>query len=254
MSYLYRCRTGRVILMADANYYRVYNRLKEQIRNGEYPVGSLLPSEGQLEQIFHLSRITIRKAVELLSEEGFVQKQRGHGTYVLDYKVTQNLNTLTSLTETLKKRGYTVTIESMEITPIISPDLIMRVFNYAKPVKMAYIRRLVYVSGEPLCIIENYIPYTLVEGIEEDVNSFQSLYHHLETKYMLYIDMSKDHLFAMNADEATANILHVENGFALMCVDRICIRQGVPVIYDVLKLRSDRYSYDLTLYNRESQY
>ncbi len=236
--------------MAGTSYLRVYNQLKEQIHNGEYPIGSFLLPESALEQEFQVSRITIRKAIEMLAADGYVRKQSGVGTIVLNYRVTQNLNTLTSLTETLTQRGYDVTVTEISITVEPATQDMVRILGVRKNEKLAHVRRLVHVSGEPLGIIENYIPYHLVEGIEKDME-FKSLYRHLENRYKLHIEMSQDHIMAQNATREEAEVLQVPEGFALICVNRLCLNSGKAVIYDTLRLRHDKYGYDITLYNKE---
>ena len=236
--------------MAGASYLKVYNQLKEQIHNGEYPIGSFLLPESALEQKFQVSRITIRKAIEMLAADGYVRKQSGVGTIVLNYRVTQNLNTLTSLTETLTQRGYDVTVKEISITVEPANHELVKMLGVRKNEKLAHVRRVVYVSGEPLGIIENYIPYSLVEGIENR-KEFKSLYRHLESNYKLHIEMSQDHITAKNADATEAEVLQVPEGFALICVNRLCLAAGKIVIYDTLRLRHDKYGYDITLYNKE---
>ena len=99
-------------------YQRVYNALKARILEGDYGVGELLPSEPELERQFGVSRTTVRKAVENLSREGFVLAQQGRGTVVLDFSTRQNLNEVTSISETLERKGFTVVPKSMYIDRI----------------------------------------------------------------------------------------------------------------------------------------
>ena len=99
-------------------YMKVYNRLKNQILSGSYPSGNFLPTESELEQIYQVSRTTIRKAVKMLSDEGFLSVRQGCGTMVMDTRTTQNYNQVTSVTESLKKRGYEVTTASMMLSLI----------------------------------------------------------------------------------------------------------------------------------------
>ena len=64
-------------------YQRVYEALKSQIETAKYPTGTLLPPEPELEKLFSVSRTTIRKAVSMLAEEGYVYVKQGKGTSVL---------------------------------------------------------------------------------------------------------------------------------------------------------------------------
>lgn len=60
----------------------VANQLIERISGGVYPVGSLLPTETHLTEIFQVSRHTIREAVRHLQTMGLVVRRQGHGTVV----------------------------------------------------------------------------------------------------------------------------------------------------------------------------
>lgn len=84
-----------------------------------------------METLYQVSRTTIRKAVKLLSDEGILSVRQGCGTMVMDIRTTQNYNQVTSVTESLRKRGYDVTTGSMMIDVIpasrdIAADLLYR--------------------------------------------------------------------------------------------------------------------------------
>ncbi|MFQ9395736.1 MAG: GntR family transcriptional regulator [Lachnospiraceae bacterium] len=85
-------------------YIKIYNRLKNEIQKGTYPVGGFLPKEYELEEIYQVSRTTIRNAVKILAKEGMVEVRQGRGTRVLDHKAIQNYNKVTSVTEALRKK------------------------------------------------------------------------------------------------------------------------------------------------------
>ncbi len=63
-------------------YLEVADKIKEDIFSGKYPVGSMLPTESELEELFQVSKITVRKAIELLASDEYVAKKSGRGTTV----------------------------------------------------------------------------------------------------------------------------------------------------------------------------
>lgn len=129
-------------------YMKVYNRLKNQILSGSYPSGSFLPTESELEQIYQVSRTTIRKAVKMLSDEGFLSVRQGCGTMVMDTRTTQNYNQVTSVTESLKKRGYEVTTASMMIDVIPATREIAMDLQIPEETPVARIQRLQLADGK----------------------------------------------------------------------------------------------------------
>ena len=68
-------------------YETIYNDLLEGIRNGTYPAGSRLPSEKELAGQYGVSRITSKKALELLAERGMISRMPGRGSFVLETAV-----------------------------------------------------------------------------------------------------------------------------------------------------------------------
>jgi DNA-binding LacI/PurR family transcriptional regulator len=76
---------SRYILLAMETYYRrIYNSLAEQIRTGKLAAGDKIPSEKELCGLFGVSRITSKRALELLSEEGLVSRIPGKGSFVAE--------------------------------------------------------------------------------------------------------------------------------------------------------------------------
>lgn len=70
--------------MARVPAYRiVYQTIKMRIKEGRYPEGSLLPTEGELESEFGVSRTTIRKATSMLTAENYIRVVQGKGSEVL---------------------------------------------------------------------------------------------------------------------------------------------------------------------------
>ncbi len=63
-------------------YVQVADWLENMIKGKGYQIGTKLPSEGELAQKFQLNRNTIRQAISLLVQKGFVEKQKGVGTFV----------------------------------------------------------------------------------------------------------------------------------------------------------------------------
>ena len=71
-------------------YRQVMDSLSADIENGTYPVGTRIPSETELSDIYDVSRITVRRAVTELSSEGILTKKQGKGTFVNAPRLTSS--------------------------------------------------------------------------------------------------------------------------------------------------------------------
>jgi DNA-binding GntR family transcriptional regulator len=70
-----------------ARYLEIVAELQDDIIGGKYPVGSMLPTEGDLSAYFEVSRFTVREAFRLLSEKGLVQRRQGTRTTIISNEV-----------------------------------------------------------------------------------------------------------------------------------------------------------------------
>ena len=231
-------------------YVRVYNTLKKQILEGEYGVGSLLPTESELERIFGVSRTTIRKAVEILSREGFLEARQGRGTEVLDYRTSQNLNVVTSTSETLERKGYKVTTKGMFIDRVKAREELSRELEVSEGRELVRIQRIQLADGVPIAIMKNYLKPTVVPGIEGHSHEFTRLYDFLESYYGVTIDAAKDRITARNATFEEAQMLDVPVGTALVYLSRICYQDGEAVDVDHVSMIGGRYEFEIMMNGR----
>lgn len=222
-------------------YMAVHDLIKKRIQDGTYPVLELLPTEPELEKIYKVSRTTIRSAMELLKEEGFVEVKQGRGTMVLDQRTIQDLNKVTSVTESLRRKGYDVRTKSMYIDIIPASDKLLKELNLSTEDSITRVQRIQLIDENPIAIMRNYIPTSLVPGLLQFTNKFSGLYQFLEEHYELQIDSAHDKIFAKSADFAESEMLNVPPGTALLCIRRICYQDGNPVCVDDVCIIGDQY-------------
>ena len=207
-------------------YQEIYLQMKKYIRDGEYEIGHFLPTEEKMQQIYSASRTTIRKAVALLEAEGLVEVKQGSGAKVLDYRYTQNLSYVTSVTETLRNKGYEVVIKSIFI------DIVRADVRQAKRLEIEEgrdvyrIQRVQNANGFPITIMENYIDVRLAPNLEATVSKTFSLYETLEKRYNIHIDSSIDTIGAKTAEFTEAQLLDINVGAALLDIRRIELSGG----------------------------
>lgn len=231
-------------------YMRVYNVLKKQILEGGYFIGSLLPTESELEKMFNVSRTTVRKAVEILCREGFLETRQGRGTEVLDYRTSQNLNVVTSTSETLERKGYKVVTRDMYIDRVKAHGRLAQDLGVEEGDEVIRVQRIQTADDVPIAIMKNYLKASLVPGIESHSNKFTRLYDFLYDFYGVAIDAAQDRITAKNASFEEAQMLGVPVGTALVYLSRICFQNDVPVDVDHVSLVGGRYEFEVFMNGR----
>lgn len=217
------------------------NKIFEQ----EFEVGELIPSESELEKIYNVSRTTIRKAIEMLHNEGLVYIQQGKGTEVLDCKITQNLNYVTSFSETMKEKGCDVSVKDITIDFVVPHEAVYKYLRIDPNSKRKLVRiyRVITSNNKPIAIMTNFLIPDLVKGIEKESRNIQSLYAILESKYNIKIDSAVEYIKATGASPDEAEILEIPTGSPLLFNKRITFSKTKPFEVVYLKICSSKYEY-----------
>ncbi len=237
--------------MARTPAYRmVYQAIKRQIREKKYPVGSLLPTEGELEQEFSVSRTTVRRAIGLLASDGYIKVTQGRGTEVLDRSTFQNLNHISSITESLTTKGYTVTSREMDIRRVRVAGQTAKMLQLGEGDEAYLVQRLQYADDVPIALMTNYLRVEQVPGLERFVGQFSGLYAFLEKQYGIVIKEATEYLSATTADFCEAKLLRVDVGAPLLCSRRISCTEAGVFEYSVNKIVAEHYEYCVHLKGR----
>ena len=101
-------------------YLKIHDILQKRIANNEYETGELLPTELELANEFNVSRVTIRKAMESLQDEGYISKKAGYGTIVLKKDNVGNFTLVRSASSQIDELGKAFKTTKLEID-LINP-------------------------------------------------------------------------------------------------------------------------------------
>lgn len=233
-------------------YKQLYTDLKQSIKNGKYKPGTFLPTESEMCEEYQVSRTTVRKAISMLTNEGYLSVTQGRGTQVQDISTSQHLNTITSLTETLKQRGYKVTTQGLACEKIPAPPFIREIFSLNEGSYVYHIQRVQCADGRPICIIENYLIADMIPNfvLPEKSNDNVSLYECLEKEYGIILKDAIEHISAVGASFLEAQILGIPTNAPLLHSTRITYTDHGPFEYASTHIISDRYEYQIYLSGR----
>lgn len=232
----------------EAAYKHMYETLKERIARKEYTIGELLPPEPQLEEEFHVSRTTVRRAIDLLVRDGYITVKQGYGTQVVSRKTVQDLNKLTSIGESLEEKGHVVGIRGCYIELLEADREQSELLAVAPKTPLICIHRIRLADGIPVAIVTNYIIASYVPGMEKE-GTIQHLYKFVRERYGLYYTSSQDTISACNASYEEAQLLEIPPRTALITVRRVCSVNNRPVELDMVRIVAG--SYECVVY-RES--
>ena len=223
-------------------YAQVKEALQREIKKNMRP-GQSLPIEPELEKRFGVSRVTIRRALEELESDGLIIRKQGRGTFVREPKIAQELTRLISWGETIRQSGLEPQTVTSELDLIEPAQELINSLELLPGTKLIRIRRLRYASGEPICIMTNYLPQGLIPDLEQTGLKKDSIYESM-AYYNLKPVRAFDKVEARAATAWEASQLQVAHDFPLLEVTRLVYdAAGKPLYLAVITNRSDKYVY-----------
>lgn len=148
--------------LRSPRYIQVYAAIRDWIYQGAYKPGQRLPTEGELCDLFGVSRITTRKAVDMLVDEALVVRQPGRGTFVVedlaDAPVVGDMEQLLRKVERLGKSTRVARAEVQEQEADAETRKDLRLAEGARVQRASHVRLL---NKEPIGYVVTYIPADL---------------------------------------------------------------------------------------------
>ncbi len=230
-------------------YHQIKAWIMDNIYQGVWKPGDALPSEGDLQQRFRVSRTTVRQAIADLQAEGHVQKQQGKGTYVSRPKFEEKLPALRGFTEDIVAKGHvprSIVLSSEIIRP--QPRVVskLRLTDEDDVFKLV---RLRLIDGEPVQIHSVHLPMWVAELVNYSEADFstQSLYGEME-KAGIQLDEAEEVLEASVASELHSSLLRIPKGMPLIITERQTFdTEGRVVEFSVVEIRGDKYKHSVRL-------
>lgn len=224
-------------------YQQLYDHLYRNIVDGRWRPGDMLPSETELIERYHVSRVTVRQALALLVKDGLIYRRRGLGTFVAVPKIEQGLNRIISFSDDMRRRGFQAGTTVLSSGLFAASEEIAERLNSNPGEEIAYLERLRLADGEPMSIEISHLIHRLCPGILEQDFAQAPLREALVRDYNLLLTRAKQQIWAVAAPHDLAQKLSVKSGAPLFYIERISYSQtNSPVEYLQLYHRGDRYT------------
>jgi GntR family transcriptional regulator len=233
-------------------YHQVYLVLREQLEEGRFSAG--VPAEMQLVKDFGVSRITVRRALELLVSDGLIQRMPGRGTVAVAQSARRvgqpprpQRAQLTGLLENIVNMGLRTTVKVLRCEVLPASEQVAQQLDVVAgtPVQKAVRVRS---SGEgPLSHITTHVPQQFAQHFGRRELAKKPILMLLEESGV-QIGRAQQSISAKLADGAVARLLGVEVGSALLAVQRLVFDVNErPVQWLQGLYRPDRYQYQMQL-------
>lgn len=201
----------------ERKYLNIYNIIVNKIENKEYEPNDKLPSEKELMDEYKVSRDTVRKSLNMLEQNGYIQKNKGKGSFVLDInKFNFPVSGVVSFKELSRKLGKRIETKVEKFEYIYPNKNIKMSLELEGEDKVWKLIRSRSIDGEKVILDKDYIAQKFVENLTEEICQ-DSLYEYFENVLGLRIAYAKKEITVQSATEEDKKYLDMK-GFEMIVV------------------------------------
>lgn len=222
-------------------YMEISESIKNDIQNNVYLVGEMLPTETEFEEMFKVSKITIRKAIEVLSLQGYVEKKSGKGTTVLSNRLFNKLSKGDSFSTVLEKKGFKIAKRLVEIEKL-AIDQEHKYYEYFGET-VTKITRMYDIDEQPYIIFNHYLPGSVYQQTKEKLAT-TSMYRILADENFL-VDHFQDQFSVTVLGAAEKNVLKTTESHGMKRVRRGFNRDNQVIEVSVSVYNTNLYPYEI---------
>lgn len=193
-------------------YLQIYEQLKSEIAVGNYAEGDLLPSENELCNTYNSTRMTVRKALQELVQDGYIYRKQGKGSIVSSTRKSLGLLSIKGWTDGVagtNKHGTTTIIEEMSVRKL--SDSVFKHLLLPEDINtdFYYLKRLRSVDKEPIMVEETFIPRNQIEDLDKGSLIEGSLFKTLITRYNIDVTNMVQEIRAVTCNQQMAALLDI---------------------------------------------
>ncbi len=231
--------------MRTIRYRAIADDLRSRVRDGEFGAGRLLPSESAFSDHYSASRVTVRRALELLRDDGLLDARQGLGWFVATSPVRQTLGRLATIEGQMEESGLHPERRILDFAFVAAPPFVAEVLGSARVLE---VRRLNLADGEPFALVTVWCPEVLAADLSR-ASVERSPFYELLT---VALGGATQTIGATAADAADAALLAVPVGSPILRCQRVtrdCL--GAPVLVSVHLFPAHRTEFVVDLVQSE---
>jgi len=154
--------------------FQILDIMIENIHNGVYQPGTLLPTENQIANKYKVSRATVRRVFDRLEAMGLIYRRQGIGTFVRHASIISNpLNKFINFFDLIRDNGYQPRYSQLSAKIITPSDGIIQNLSLSKDQNVLFVKKIFFADDIPIIYCINYIPTWIFETLYTDEEALQ---------------------------------------------------------------------------------
>jgi len=222
-------------------YVRIQEYIADLILSGKLSPETKIQSEREFSDDLGVSRMTVRKALTELVNEGLLERRHGSGTYVAKPKVTYQAQEMVRYIDAMKLRNISTNSQSLEFDEIVASRRLSDILHIeiGDPIYRICLLRLA--NRVPVILERIFFPCARFPDLHEWDLEKSSIIDLITDAYNIKLGPVSQTIEAVTATDTVAQQLRVEEGFPLLMLVKIFYNaeSKEPIVFAQDYLRSD---------------
>lgn len=230
-------------------YKQIANDLIDRINNREYKPNERIPTEQSLLEKYSVSRLTVRRALNILEEANLISIIQGKGMFVKNSTIEMNLDELRGFNQMLSEQELDYSSKLLGVERTFAPEEVCKALQISQDEETFNINKLYIVDERPIAVLKTYLSPDL--NLTDDLQEFladSTLLELFEEKFNLELKEARYSIEAKPTTYEVSEILNVSLGYPLLLVSRITQNDKDKVVeMTYMYLCSDAYQFKFTI-------
>jgi GntR family transcriptional regulator len=230
-------------------HLQIRRRIQDQIASGVLAPGARLPTEQQYAGQFGVSIAPVRQALLDLADSGLVIRQKGKGTFVRGTRVEEEIDLLTSFTDSMRRRGVAARIQLLARERVAAPPEVAGGLGLRPGTQVVHLKRLAWISDDPAALLDAWLPAKAFGRLADldDFETGRSLYATLEAEFDVRLGLARSRIEVGRSTEDEARLLGLTEGSPLLRVASVT-EDAVGRLIEVARVTysADRFVFTMT--------
>ena len=202
-------------------YLQLEEAIRRDIESGVLSPGQKIPTEMELSASFHVSRVTVRKALALLEEKKYIDRKIGKGTYVAERKLQRNLSgNVTSFTAMCRQMGTAAHSRTIRMALDTASEQELRLLGLTASKQVLRIDRIRYSNDQPVMLERDVFSADFDFLFGEDLNH-NSLYEVIRDRRGITFAHASRTIDIVFASAQEARLLDLKSGYPLLRISSV---------------------------------
>lgn len=205
--------------MREIRYRNIADDLRRRVRDGEFVAGRVLPSEAAMSAHYDVSRVTVRRALEMLRDEGILESRQGFGWLVAADPLRQDLSRLGTIEQRLASAGIRSERRILSFGFESTPARVASILGCRRALEVT---RLHLADGDPFARVTVWCAESIGAGLSWADVERTSFLEQLPVR----IGGATQTIGAATVTTADAGLLGVPRGSAVLTAERVTRDDG----------------------------